>query len=103
MGRGVFLYKDTAIVELYRTNAPSLDFALNDAGQVVFYTGSTVFRGDRDNVQVIAAQGDISPDGNGNFLTFDSVAFNNSGMVAFRAILNNTSNSPLDNLRDFCH
>jgi hypothetical protein len=49
------------------------------------------------NTKLIALSGQASPDGNGNFSSFDSVAINDAGQVLFTAALVNTSGAFSDN------
>lgn len=65
---------------------------LNDDGQLAFDpsmtgsdSGSGLFRGDADFVEVIARLGDVPPEGNGAFIAFARAAINDAGEVHFFA------------------
>jgi len=76
----------------------TVDPALNDSGQVAFHSIVTVnavdewnmYRGDELGVDTIARENESAP--GGNFLIIDNnPALNDSGQVAFEAVLYNTS------------
>jgi hypothetical protein len=79
-----------------------LRYALNDVGQVAFegfLTGTAggtsdntgIFRSDGVSLVQIVRAGDTAPDGNGRFAGFGDPALNDTGQVAFRAGLTDTS------------
>ncbi len=85
------------------------DVALNELGEVAFTStlsntsgGSSdnvgVFRGDSELTNVmIAREGQVPSEGNGNFSSFGPPAINSFGTVAFRATLSGTIGAGVDN------
>lgn len=81
---------------------------INDSGEVAFWADvyhgqfqpltEGVFLADRSSVRWVAQTGQASPDGNGQFKSFDRtfLAFGESGKVGFLAQLNNTASGDLD-------
>lgn len=92
--------------------APFFDPAINNRGEVAFFanlsgtSGSAsdnqgFFIGDGESVTTIARKGQLAPDGNGRFLsldTIDDIAINEAGQAAFLATLTNTRGGPSDNV-----
>ncbi|MEQ1905761.1 MAG: choice-of-anchor tandem repeat NxxGxxAF-containing protein [Pirellulaceae bacterium] len=82
--------------------------ALNNSGQVAFranlvptHVHSTatqgIFQVSGGNINVIALDGQLAPDANGTFNSFDNPVLNNSNQLAFRAGLIGTSGGSSDN------
>jgi hypothetical protein len=116
---GIFRSGESTLVQIARTGRAAPDgngsfsffpsvVSLNDAGQVAFRselantsrgTGDNVgiFFGDGSTVTQVARSGSAAPDENGIFVNFGSASINDTGQVAFSAILTNTSGGSDDN------
>ena len=72
---------------------------VNNAGQVAFVavqdtltsSKESLFRGDGDELTLIAGYGSAAPDGNGQFFNFNTPAMNDAGVTAFHGALQLTT------------
>ena len=114
---GVYLHNGTALVNIVRENAnvPEGDGrfdgfgfpAVNDAGQVAFYstlrntnsqTDSGIYLHNGSALVKFVREGASPPEGNGQYESFSRLHLNNTGQIAFSAFMRNTSGEFTDNI-----